>query len=266
MNSCFDPNTDLLSLNHSDPAIDSIKDFVGDVRLYPLTASRFHKELELYILATMDCHKQREISDVVSLKEYMARRTISCGCYPYMVLHEYAADISVPNQWWKTNNQHMATIWANAAILVYVTNDIMSLVKELAADQFESMIPLTMYHGHLSVQAATDRVSQLLRDAAAEIDKAEKALYAQVDAENLPAVQKLVLGVKHIALCCMNHPYSAKRYLRDSVKQEDGSLLYKLEISTHGSKTVEVVDEKTVLCNVLIAEQEWKGDRDVTAM
>lgn len=48
--------------------------------------------------------------------------------------------------------------------------------------------------------------------------------------------------------------------------QEDGSLLYKLQISTHGPKTVEVVDEKTVLCNAPIAEQEWKVGQDVTAM
>lgn len=81
-----------------------------------------------------------------------------------------------------------------------------SLAKELTAGQFESWIPLTMYHRHLSVQAAMDSTGQMVRDASAKILKAEKALYAQVDAANLPAVQTFILGIKHIVLCCLQHP------------------------------------------------------------
>ena len=58
--------------------------------------------------------------------------------------------------------------------------------------QFESLIPLLMYHERLSAQAAMDCAVAMTFESCKRFNAAEKALYAYVDADSLPGVQAYV--------------------------------------------------------------------------
>ncbi|PSS07198.1 hypothetical protein M430DRAFT_271666 [Amorphotheca resinae ATCC 22711] len=193
INDCFEPGIQTLSLTHPDPAIEAFKDFAYEIKetSNPLTTSRFAEEFRIWVISTAECQKERVQPDVPALTSYLTRRSLNVGFYPYIVLLEYAYDVSIPDKWWKTNKD-MQIIWYQSALIAFMefcgsTNDMVSLPKELVAGQFESWIPLTMYHRGVSVQDAMDSTGQMVRDTSVKILDAENRLYADANAEILLA-------------------------------------------------------------------------------
>jgi hypothetical protein len=64
-----------------------------------------------------------------------------------------------------------------------------------------------MYHRGVSVQDAMDSTGQMVRDASVKILEAENRLYADADAEVLPAIKKFIEGIKHIVLCSLQYQF-----------------------------------------------------------
>jgi hypothetical protein len=125
-----------------------------------------------------------------------------------------------------------------------------------------------MYHRGVSVQDAIDSTGQMVRDASVKILDAENRLYADANAKVLPTIKKFIEGIKHIVLYCLQHPfvfstsistpairpitviykslsnllmpirYSSQRYLKHGVVQEDGSIIFKMNVKTAERKGI----------------------------
>jgi len=107
--------------------------------------------------------------------------------------------------------------------------------------QYESLVPLMMYHNDLEVQAAVDRGTEMIHESYHRFDQAEEALYHEVSSENLENVKTYLAACKDLIMCNLHWSYGLKRYMEKSMVQEDGSVVFQLRTSppsakpTHGS-------------------------------
>ncbi|MCJ1307922.1 hypothetical protein MMC25_001570 [Agyrium rufum] len=96
--------------------------------------------------------------------------------------------------------------------------------------QYESLVPLLMYHNKLDPQAAMDRASEMVHESYNSFNKAEQALYEEVEPEQLENVKAYVLACKDLIMCNLHWSYGLKRYMEKDMLQKDGSVIFNIRL------------------------------------
>ncbi|KAI2778757.1 isoprenoid synthase domain-containing protein [Daldinia loculata] len=76
------------------------------------------------------------------------------------------------------NNQKMEQIWHETSIIISTTNDILSIKKEVAQSQLDTLIPLLMLESR-SIQDAIDHAANIVSSSIKRFESAEEEILAQ---------------------------------------------------------------------------------------
>ncbi|KAH7311393.1 isoprenoid synthase domain-containing protein [Stachybotrys elegans] len=136
----------------------------------------FLREIQNYFEMTMEEQISQLEERLPSPSEYMARRMYSGGVLPTLALHEYAIGIELPDD--VAESKVMQEIWHETNVIICLTNDILSLKKEVDLGQVDSLIALLLPESS-SVQHAVDKAADIVRTAVSRLDAAEKTMLDQ---------------------------------------------------------------------------------------
>jgi hypothetical protein len=67
--------------------------------------------------------------------------------------------------------------------------------------QFESLIPLLMYHGKLTAQEAMTRAGDMVHDCYRKFDEVEEEMYKEVPADLRPTMKRYLAACKDLVVC-----------------------------------------------------------------
>lgn len=67
--------------------------------------------------------------------------------------------------------------------------------------QFESLVPLLMFHDNLGPQAAMGRAAMMLHESYNRFNEAEQLLYEEVDSGSLDITKSFVQACKDLIMC-----------------------------------------------------------------
>ena len=127
----------------------------------------------------------------------------------------------------------MREIWKEIAWMGIMSNDLLSLRRELLHGQYESLVPLLMYHEDLSPQAAVDRGSEMIHQSYERFYLLEKQLYEQARTEDLENLRAYLQSFKDLAMCNLHWSYGLKRYMDEDMIQKDGTVIFDIQTSCH---------------------------------
>lgn len=67
--------------------------------------------------------------------------------------------------------------------------------------QFESLIPLLMYHGNIQPQEAMQRAGDMLHECYRTFNELEKEFYKEIPAELQPTMSRYIKACKDLVVC-----------------------------------------------------------------
>jgi hypothetical protein len=132
-----------------------------------------------------------------SVKDYIRLRMDSSGVTACLALTELCYRIANPRNT-GADDAEMQKIWGATNLIISLTNDILSMKKEIAQGQVDSIIPL-LYLESGSLHAAKEAVTQLIADAVNQLDNAESRIMERgdVDLTQRAYLAKMVDGCKY---------------------------------------------------------------------
>ncbi|PQE29954.1 terpene synthase protein [Rutstroemia sp. NJR-2017a WRK4] len=124
----------------------------------PAQVQTLSKELKFFINMT-DVEQRSELSGKLpTVEEYQKRRMGSSGVGVCVAFTQYCYGMDIPAS--VMHEEEMQVLWDETNAIISTTNDILSIKKEIAQQQVDSLIPLlTERHG--SVQTAVDIAFEL---------------------------------------------------------------------------------------------------------
>ncbi|MCJ1404736.1 hypothetical protein MMC11_007962 [Xylographa trunciseda] len=188
---------------HPNPAIQSFWDIGTEIRAKGTleTNQLLIDQQSAFITSAALSQIEREYSHPVTVEEYLKRRETNIAIYPLMALSYYAYNVAIPTELLPASNTHMRIIWTELARMGTMANDLLSMRREVMHGQFESLVPLMMYHNDLGVQAAVDRGTEMIHESYHRFDQAEQELYHEVSSENLGTVKAYLAACKDLIMC-----------------------------------------------------------------
>lgn len=218
---------------HPNPAIQSFWDLGVAIRLKgtPETNQTLAKEQCSFITSSAQSQMEREFDEPVSVEQYLKRREENIAIYPLLGLIYYAYEFEVPAQFSHHKNKHMKIMWTELARMGTMGNDMLSVRRELMHGQFESLVPLLMFHEHLGPQVAMERAARMLHESYNRFNDAEQLLYAEVDSDSLDITKSFVQACKDLIMCNLHWSYGLKRYMEKGMLQPDGSVIFPISLS-----------------------------------
>ncbi|KAI1268955.1 terpenoid synthase [Xylariaceae sp. FL1019] len=212
-----------LSRISTDPIIASFEQ-VGKAVLqaYEEHVQGFLDELLFFIRM---CEEEQKIFDrptLPTVEEYMERRMGSSAVRVFFAITEYACGISLPKK--TMNDETMQRIWHEANIIISITNDVLSMKKEIAHSQVvDSVIPLLMVTLE-SAQAAIERAEVIVESSVQALDRAAEELLAREFSS--PGVhedmRKFIDGIKYACTANLNWSLTSGRYELNCASMEGG--------------------------------------------
>lgn len=70
-----------------------------------------------------------------------------------------------------------------------------------AHGQFESMVPLLMYHHNLSAQDAMNRAAEMCHECYREFDEVEEEMYKKIPTYLRPTMERYLMACKDLIVC-----------------------------------------------------------------
>lgn len=77
--------------------------------------------------------------------------------------------------------------------------------------QFESLVPLLMFHEHLGPQDAMERGAGMLHESYRRFNEAEQLLYKDVDPDSLGVTKSYVRACKDLIVCNLHWRYEKRK-------------------------------------------------------
>ncbi|KAL3475417.1 terpenoid synthase [Aspergillus californicus] len=155
------------------------------------------KEIVDYIAAVDDANALFMDGTVPSVQEYWRRRDFTAGVYPTIATIPFAHGVDVNLS--DISNPRMQDLWKSTSYLVHITNDILSLRKELKDGQIENIVPVLMLNKGLTMNQAIQESYNLANQNALGIDTATQALKSELPGYYDPVVNALTQGCTDIA-------------------------------------------------------------------
>lgn len=136
---------------------------------------RFYDEIARFMACSEDEQRGRLQGHIPSLDEYWRFRLGTSAVYISSAVGEYAMGAPIPPA--VVRSAPMQGVWDETNAIISVTNDLLSLRKEMKMDSIDSIVPLTFASTNNVHQAISQSVAAL-RASKARFDVAAEALLA----------------------------------------------------------------------------------------
>ncbi|CAG8949918.1 hypothetical protein HYFRA_00004248 [Hymenoscyphus fraxineus] len=173
-------------------------------------AYSFLNELEFFVNMT-DVEQRCQMSELPSVEEYQKRRMGSSAVGVCLAITEYCYGMEIPEH--VMRGEKMRLLWDETNIIISTSNDILSIKKEIAQEQVDTLIPLlTQRHG--SPQAAIDAAFEILSASVKSFEAVSKDLYAQYSEDQylLLKLEKFIRGCRYACTGNLNWSLCSGRY------------------------------------------------------
>lgn len=138
---------------------------------------RFHDEMARFMAASEDEQAGRLTGHIPSLDEYWSFRLGTSAVYIGSAAGEYSISSRIPDTLMRSDAT-MQTIWDETNVIISITNDLLSLRKEMQLDCIDSIVPL-VFASTGDVQRAVSEAVGALRAARERFDDAAEDLMAR---------------------------------------------------------------------------------------
>ncbi|KAI0159689.1 terpenoid synthase [Xylariaceae sp. FL1272] len=198
---------------------------VGKAVLQAYDEDHVHGFLDELLFFIRMCEEEQKIFDrptLPSVEEYMERRMGSSAVRVFFAITEYACGVILPKE--VRNDETMERIWHEANIIISITNDVLSMKKEIAHSQVvDSVIPLLMVTVG-SAQAAIERAEVIVRSSVQALDRAaEQILEREFSSPEVHEdVRKFIDGIKYACTANLNWSLTSGRYELNCASMEGG--------------------------------------------
>ncbi|KAJ2987478.1 hypothetical protein NUW58_g4484 [Xylaria curta] len=130
--------------------------------------------------------------------QYWETRLGTSAVLSMLALNEYADEQSIPR--WIMTHEQMTAIWRESNLNMSLSNDILSLKKEIKHGDIDSIVPILMYHRGFTVQEAIEDTCVEIQKNVDRFDVAAKALLKIVEEkepEQWDEVNKYIIGCRY---------------------------------------------------------------------
>lgn len=136
--------------------------------------------------------------DLLTSEEYRHIRSGTSGVGILLALTDYAYGFTLPERYYPTNNSQMDMIWSATNIIVSTVNDLLSLKKEIAQGQVDTLIPLLYTEHAFDLQRAMDKATEILKEEVSKFERAETSLLAaEADGKIREQLRLFIRGCKY---------------------------------------------------------------------
>ncbi|KAI1827657.1 terpenoid synthase [Xylaria intraflava] len=173
--------------------------------------SVFAKEVAFFIDMCQEEHKVRLSSALPTPEQYLQRRMGSSAVGICFAITEYATGINMPEE--IMQSEPIKIIWHESNIIISIVNDILSIKKEIAQSQADTMVPVLVMKLR-SVQAAVDEATVMVAKSIRRFDAAEQEIldrYAS-SPETQDMIREYVRACKTACTANLNWSLVSARY------------------------------------------------------
>ncbi|KAI0190865.1 isoprenoid synthase domain-containing protein [Astrocystis sublimbata] len=182
---------------------------------------RFYDEIAHFMSASQAEQEYRLMGDLPTLEQYWNFRLGTSAVYIGTAIAEYSLGTHLPNTIMEC--LPMKAIWRQTNIIISVTNDLMSLRKEMEHGCIDSLVPLAFASAD-DTEAVISNSIQMLKVAKEQFEQAATMLAKEAEQEQCSAeVEKFIETQK--SNCVGNLVWSLQtgRYKMRDVMNKDGS-------------------------------------------
>ncbi|KAI1348232.1 terpenoid synthase [Xylaria sp. FL0043] len=131
------------------------------------------KEIAFFVNMCEEEHKTQVKAALPTVEEYMKRRMGSSAVRICLAIHEYATGVTIPDEIMQSDL--MERIWHEINIIISTVNDVLSIKKELANSQADTLIPLLFLESK-SAQTAVDEAVLMISRSIARLEATESEM------------------------------------------------------------------------------------------
>lgn len=152
---------------------------------------RFYDEVSRFMVASEEEQAGRLLGHIPSLEKYWRFRLGTSAVYIGSAAGEYSISSRIPVE--VMRSEPMQTVWDETNVIISITNDLLSLRKEMKLDCIDSIVPLTFATTNNVPTAISESVAALAASKE-RVDAAAKALMIRSykDEETLKQVQDFI--------------------------------------------------------------------------
>lgn len=184
-----------------------------------------------YYMDNQQREQRRKLTGVIPTPaQYIETRLGTSAVQLMLALNEYVDNQCIPR--WIMTHSKMADIWRETNLNMSLSNDMLSLRKEIKTGDIDSMIPILMYNRNMTVQEAIADTCVELKKNIDRYDAAAAdllAIVAERDSEWVEEVDSYIVGCRHNMMGNLLWSLTTTRYG-----------LGKIERDIHGGMTVVV--------------------------
>ncbi|CEL05162.1 hypothetical protein ASPCAL06281 [Aspergillus calidoustus] len=190
-----------------------------------------------YMEAVGDANELFADGKLPSLEAYWARRDYAAGIYPGIatIPFVYGVDITPAD----VSNARMKALWKSTSYLVHISNDIISLRKELSDGQIENLVPVIMLNEGITINEAMQKSYKYAKDNAADMETAARNLQRGLGERHSSSSQAVVAaftqGCRDLAAGLIHWSYSGQRYFKSAELGADKVLRFQIDSGLSGS-------------------------------
>ncbi|KAI0851331.1 terpenoid synthase [Daldinia vernicosa] len=173
--------------------------------------STYLSEVLLYVNMGGEEQKYQVARRLPTVEEYLGYRSGTSAVRVCFATIEYAWGMTLPQELFEDDD--MRQLWYEIGVAIYVTNDILSIKKEVEESQVNSLVPLlSLQLG--SVQAAINRAVDIVYSSVQRFESVEKRILLRYS--TMPEVQedirKFIDACKYAATANLNWSLTTGRY------------------------------------------------------
>ncbi|KAI1119885.1 terpenoid synthase [Nemania abortiva] len=184
--------------------------------------NKFLEELEFFIKMCEEEHRTQATGRLPTVEEYMQRRMGSSAVRLCLALSDYATGVAMPAD--IMSDDSMQIIWHETNIIISVMNDMLSIKKEIAQSQVDSLIPL-LFLRFGSAQAALDEATHIASSSIKRLESAEKDILSRYSTATEEIQEQIRMHIKTCKLACtsnLNWSLISGRYKVQSTWTDNG--------------------------------------------
>ncbi|KAI0078811.1 terpene synthase [Panus rudis PR-1116 ss-1] len=140
----------------------------------PRCAKRFIDTMDLYLKAVAQQAADRTDDNTPDLESYIALRRDTSACRPCFALHEWVADIDLPDE--VAQHPLVKSMEEATNDLVSWSNDVFSYNNEQSRGDTHNLVAVIMKHRNLDLQRAMDYAGELCHQSIARFEAARHSL------------------------------------------------------------------------------------------
>ncbi|KAI0400193.1 isoprenoid synthase domain-containing protein [Xylaria palmicola] len=182
---------------------------------------RFYDKIAQFMSASQVEQKYRLTGILPTLEEYWNFRLGTSAVYIGTASAEFSLGIRLPPKIMRSES--MTAIWRQTNIIISITNDLLSMRKEIERGCIDSLVPL-VFASSDDTGIATSQAIQLLEAAKAQFDRSATALIREgIQAGYSVEVQRFIEVQRSNCVGNLIWSLQTKRYNMAEAMNEDGS-------------------------------------------